>query len=186
MSQLNKIYFKILIIIAIFLALCVFAIPEIMNVMKASSDEYLKAKEEAFFGKIEIDSLQKNKLLVEKIEKDFLNIEHAFLNEEELVNFIYLLEEKAKKNNTLIHIKSIQLPENKNSYITFNVSLDSDFNGLMRFLKSMEGDYEHFRLIQIRNLSIQSAQKSASEGGEEPAERNLFSEIEIRAYSISE
>jgi len=87
-------------------------------------------------------------------------IEGTFLKQKETVGFISDLEEIAQRTGNVFEIKTAQShtprdDQTGGNFLSLNISLWGDFNGLLEFLANLEDSpYPPYRLLEIDSLSI--------------------------------
>jgi len=160
MNFIQKKLIGSIIIVVIVLALIIWlAVLPLVGKIKYLSQEYLSNQgilaqidqKEFLFKDLEKD--------YQEIEDELLIIKGVFLEKEKIVSFIPDLESIAKFTGNIFEITTVMSSsdeeENREKFLSLNISLRGDFKNLLLFLSNLkDSPYSPYRLLEIDKLSI--------------------------------
>lgn len=150
------------------------------------SEEYLKGKSEFLDIENKIRSFSQKESNFNRAQRKISIIDNAFLRSDdniELANFLLQLEDLAKRNNTLIEVKSVTSPTKEKPYFTFQFVIKGNFTDFLKFLSALENiPFEQYRLLEIQKIIIK---RVITREGQDIDSLQVFteSEVEINVYA---
>lgn len=180
MSPLRKIGLKMLGSILSLILLIIFVVLPLIDKISILSEDY-KDSQKAI---LEIEKkelfLDEQKRLFEKTQPALSIIGKAFLQKEDLVEFLSSLEDLALENKNKIEILSVSEPDENKPYFTFNILCEGNFPNFLRFLFALENiPNSSYRLLEIKKLEVKRVMIS----GQEEKKGKIESNFEIRVHS---
>lgn len=155
---LKKIYSTVTIVI-IMIAVFIFgAVLPFVERIKISSGKYIENKKTLAKMDKEIKSLGLQQEFLKIAKSDLSNFDKVFLkkDQEEIAEFLFVLEETAKKIGVSIEIKSAVSSKEANPSLAFKIFFKGSFPNIVRFLAAVENNLEgSYRLIEIEKLNMQ-------------------------------
>ncbi|MDD2731933.1 MAG: type 4a pilus biogenesis protein PilO [Candidatus Pacebacteria bacterium] len=155
--KINKRKIKILSLFGLtIIVLIFFLIYPLLIVIKNSSQEIIRAKNELSSFNQKIENLDKIKEGFRACEADLAKIDTLFADLNMPIDVIKFWEEAAGQSEVLVEINSSGLKKSDLdiwNFIPFQITIFGDFNNFMKFLNKIEnGPY----LIEIYNMNITS------------------------------